>query len=213
MNRSVVAASSSLLFAAVFAACGGKSGTPNTPDNTAPPPTYAPLGSAPTATTTAPPPSTTTTAPPPPTTATATATTPPPPATADLTMLQPLLAPLQQKFAVAGAKPDGAPISGMVQQGQSIQGVLQLQPSGTKCYTIVAVAPPTVTDIGIDLVATPPPPLPPTLIAQSQSPGNPVALAPKPNCYKNLLPIVVPATVKITVRQGSGPVIAQVYAK
>jgi hypothetical protein len=170
-----------------------------------------PTGTVPTATAPA-----TTTAP----TATATATTPPT-ATAtatataapiDPTLLQALLKPLQAQHA-PGMQPEGTPLSGMLQTGQSLQTSVIIAASGTRCYTGIAVGAPTVTDIAVELIASPPPPLPPGIVSQSQGVANPAIMAGKPNCFKNLLPIPGPAIFKVTARGGSGPVLAQLYAK
>ena len=183
-----------------WSANGANSGFPP-PTNTAPM-TTAPATTAPPATTTAP-------------TATAPATTAAPTATAapiDPTVLLALLKPLQVQYA-PGMQPEGTPISGMLQTGQSLQVNVIIAASGTRCYTGIAVGLPTVTDIAVELYANPPPPLPPGIVSQSQGAANPAVMAGKPNCFKNLLPIPGPAVFKITVRGGSGPVLAQLYAK
>jgi hypothetical protein len=231
MNRSslISAASGAVLATFLVSACGPKKdpdtaanqgagggawGTPppqggygNAPAQggagNAPATTTVGAGAAP-ATTTAPPPATTT-APPP-----ATTTAPP----VDASALAVLLTPLQQKHA-PGAKPDGAPIAGMIQPGTPLTTSITLQPSGTKCYTAIAVGAPPVTDLLVEIWASPPPPLPPmpVLMAQSTTTGIPAVLAGAPNCFKNLLPVPVPATLKVTARAGGGPVLAQLYAK
>ncbi|MCU0656469.1 MAG: hypothetical protein MUF64_14830 [Polyangiaceae bacterium] len=151
-------------------------------------------------------------------TATASGTTSAPPATTTAATasapaeLQLLLTPLAHQHA-AGAKPEGPPITGMLQPGQPLQASVTLAASGARCYTVIALGAPLLTDLQIELVATPPAPLPPFVLAQSQSPANPAILAGSPNCFKNLSPLPTPATVKITSKTGSGPVAAQVYAK
>ncbi|MDW8252195.1 MAG: hypothetical protein RMJ98_23100, partial [Myxococcales bacterium] len=177
----------------------------------------------PPATTAAPPPTLTGTAPPttappattppptPTTTATTTATTPPPTQTVDTSALQPLLTPLAQKHA-KGAKPEGQALAGVLQQGQSLQQPLQLAASGSRCYTVIAVGAPSVTAIKIEFWSNMPP-LPPTIVAQSQASTNPSFLAESPNCFKNLLPIPGMVMMKVTAEGGSGPVMAQLYAK
>ena len=159
-------------------------------------------------------PATTTTGPAP----TATATTAPPPTTTaspppiDPSVLQALLTPLAQKHA-PGAKPEGSPIAGMAQQGTPLTTAVTIQPSGTKCYTAIAVGAPPITDLVVELWASPPPPLPPTVLSQSSTTGVEAVMAGKPNCFKNLLPIPIPGTLKVTARAGSGLVLAQLYAK
>ena len=151
------------------------------------------------------------------TTATATATAPTATATAsappvDPSILQALLTPLAQKNA-PGAKPEGAPIAGMAQQGTPLTTAVTIAPSGTKCYTAIAVGAPPVTDLVVELWANPPPPLPPTVLSQSQGTGAQAVMAAAPTCFKNLLPIPIPGTLKVTARAGSGLVLAQLYAK
>jgi hypothetical protein len=177
-----------------------------------PPTTTAPTNTAPTATTTA-----TTTAP----TATTTATTTAPTATAtttatapaiDPTILQAGLKPLQAQHA-PGMQPEGTPLSGMLQQGQSLQTSVIIAAGGTRCYTGIAIGAPTITDLAVELILNAPPPIPPGILSQSQGAANPAIMAGKPNCFKNLLPVPGPAIFKVTARAGSGPVVAQLYAK
>jgi pyruvate/2-oxoglutarate dehydrogenase complex dihydrolipoamide acyltransferase (E2) component len=216
------------LFAAAFSfavlgaslGVGCKKEDPNTAANANATATwgYGPNGgTAPPATTAAP------TATVPPTAPTATATTPPTattaaptatataPAPVDASVLQPLLTPLAAQHA-KGAKPDGQAFAGSLQQGQSLQQNLQLAAGGARCYTVLAVGAPSVTAIKIEMLSNMPP-LPPVVVAQSQTSANPSVLAGSPNCYKNLLPIPGMVLVKVTAEAGSGPVMAQVYSK
>jgi hypothetical protein len=168
-----------------------------------------PTNTAPPATTTAPPPATTTAPPPATTTApTATATAP----AIDPTVLQAGLKPLQQQHA-PNMQPEGTPLSGMLQQGQSLQTSVIIAAGGTRCYTGIAIGAPTVTDLAVELILNAPPPIPPGILSQSQGAANPAIMAGKPNCFKNLLPVPGPAIFKVTARAGSGPVVAQLYAK
>ena len=168
-------------------------------------------GTTPTTTT---PPPTTTVAPPPATTAAPTATAAPaPPAgqTFDASALQPLLTPLAAQHA-KGAKADGPTLGGMLQTGQSIEQNVQLAPSGTKCYTAIAVGAPSLTELQLEMVLNMAP-LPPTVVAQAQTPANPAVLAGSPNCYKNITPIAGMVKLKVTAKTGSGPVLVQLYSK
>lgn len=157
---------------------------------------------APTATTTTPPPPASTTAP------VATVAPPPP---IDPAVLQKLLEPLAKQQA-PGAKPEGGPLVGMLEQGKSLEMPVVLAASGTKCYTGIGVGLPPITDLVVELW-TNAPPIPPTIVSQSQGGGNQVVMAGKPNCFKNMLPIPGPAIFKVTARGGTGPVLAQLYAK
>ncbi len=171
---------------------GGQSGFANAPataTTTAPPPT---------ASTTAPPPATTTTAPPPPFDPTALGV-----------MLSPLMTPLAQKYA-PGMQPDGQPIVGLAQQGVPLERQVTLQPG--KCYTAIAGALPPIADVSIELVLNAPP-APQQILSQSSGGGLQPVMAPMPNCFKNPTPFPGPAILRVTSRQGSGGVMAQLYVK
>ena len=126
--------------------------------------------------------------------------------------LQPLLTPLAQQHA-PGAKPEGGPVCAMLQEGQSAQVTVMLAAGGQRCYTGVGVGSPSVAQLDISLVAAPPPPLPPTTLSQSSGSGSMPVMAGKPNCYKNLLPVPIQANFKLTATKGTGPALAQLYAK
>jgi hypothetical protein len=100
----------------------------------------------------------------------------------------------------------------MLQEGQSVEVQVTLQPMGSKCYTGIAVASPPV-EVMAELVATPPAPLPPTSLSQStQSPVQTI-MAGKPNCFKNLFPVPTPAVFRVTAKKGTGMVLGQLYEK
>lgn len=216
---------SSALFVFTFAVSGlalgagcGKKEDPNTAANATATWGYGPNGgTAPPATTTAPmgnstaPPPATTAAPAPTPTPTATTTAAPSATSFDASALQPLLAPLAAQHA-KGAKADGPALGGVLQTGQSMQQNAQLAPGGTRCYTAIAAGLPSVTEIQLELW-TNMPPLPPTIVAQAQTPANPAVLAGSPNCFKNVLPIPGMVFMKVTAKSGSGPVVAQLYSK
>ena len=156
-----------------------------------------------TATVNTPPPGTTT-APPP-----ATTTAPPFDPTALGVMLSPLLAPLAQKHA-PGMQAEGQPIVGLAQQGVPLERQVTLQPG--KCYTAIAGGLPPITDLSIELVLHVPP-APPQVLSQSSGGGLQPVMAPAPNCFKNPTPFPGPAILRVTSRQGSGGVMAQLYVK
>ncbi|MCU0684368.1 MAG: hypothetical protein MUF34_19355 [Polyangiaceae bacterium] len=124
-------------------------------------------------------------------------------------LLQPLLLPLANQHA-PGARPEGQPVSGFISQGQPATTVVQIAPG--KCYTAVAVASPPIGDLMLELVATPPAPFPPVTLAQTAG-GTQVVLAGQPNCFRPMSPVAVAGVLRVTARQGSGPVLAQLYAK
>ena len=124
-------------------------------------------------------------------------------------LLQPLLLPLANQHA-PGARPEGQPVSGFISQGQPATTAVQIAPG--KCYTAVAVASPPIGDLMLELVATPPAPFPPVTLAQTAG-GTQVVLAGQPNCFRPMSPVAVNGVLRVTARQGSGPVLAQLYAK
>lgn len=124
-------------------------------------------------------------------------------------LLQPPLLPLANQHA-PGARPEGQPVSGFLSQGQPSTTAVQIAPG--RCYTAVAVASPPIGDLMIELVATPPAPFPPVTLAQAAG-GTQVVMAGQPNCFRPMSPVAVAGVLRVTARQGSGPVLAQLYAK
>jgi hypothetical protein len=120
---------------------------------------------------------------------------------------QGLITQLAAAQAPAGAKPLGGLLAGNFSQGSSLETQVQLQ-SG-KCYTVVGAGLPNVTELNLQLVAV----MPPIVMAQDQSTGNQAVLGPKPNCYKQALPVPVSAKLVITVAGGSGIAGAQIFEK
>jgi hypothetical protein len=170
---------------------------------TAPTATGVPTGTAPTA-------GAPTAAPPPLPVATAaagpTATPLDPAAAAAATQGLGLLA--QQ--SAPGAKPIGSAIAGQFQQGQSLEGQVQMQ--ANKCYTVVGVGLPPVANLDIQLAfLSPMPGLPSPVVAQDQTVGAQAIIGEKTACYRSLLP--APMKVIVTVSQGSGIAAVQVYEK
>jgi hypothetical protein len=111
-----------------------------------------------------------------------------------------------------GMKPDGQPLTGMVQEGGTLTQEFMLMPG--KCYTILGVGMPMVTQLDMQLSAKAPVPmLPPQVIAASQTQGPNSSIAPGKNCYKNPFPIAASVVLTVKATKGSGPVGAQVYSK
>lgn len=122
-----------------------------------------------------------------------------------------LIAPLGAQHAPAGAKPVGAAIAGNFQQGQSLEATIQL--NANKCYTIVGVGLPPVTNLDVQLSAVPlMPGLPAITLAVDNSTGSTAILGDKPNCYK-AGPLSIPVKLTVTVSAGSGVAAAQVFEK
>ncbi|MBM4361866.1 MAG: hypothetical protein FJ104_04240, partial [Deltaproteobacteria bacterium] len=121
------------------------------------------------------------------------------------------LAPLAQQGAMAGAKPVGAAIVGNFNQGQTLEGQLQLQPG--KCYTVVAAGAPPVSEVNVQFIAMMPLPGMVPVLAQDSDVGAQAVLGRKPNCYKWPLPMGAPVKVVLSVAGGSGVAAAQVFEK
>ncbi|HVJ14584.1 MAG TPA: hypothetical protein VM686_04050 [Polyangiaceae bacterium] len=123
-----------------------------------------------------------------------------------------LLGPLAQQHAMPGAKPLGSAVAGNFQQGQSLETTVQMSPG--KCYTVVGVALPPMTDLDIQLVPTlAMPGLPAAILAADNTQGAQAIVAGKPNCYKWALPMGAPVKMIVTAKTGSGMAAAQVYEK
>lgn len=124
-----------------------------------------------------------------------------------------LLGPLAKQHAPAGAKPVGPAIAGQFQQGQALEGQIQMQPG--KCYTVVAAGVPgTVQNVDLQLVPSMAlPGLPQMVMAQDQTAGPTAVIGNKPDCYKWPLQLAAPIKLILTVSQGQGPAAAQVYVK
>ena len=122
-----------------------------------------------------------------------------------------LLGPLGVQHAAAGAKPVGSAIAANFQQGQSHEAQIQL--NANKCYTIVGVALPPVTNLDVSLSAVPlMPGLPAITLAVDNGTGSTAIIGGKPNCYK-AGPISIPVKLTLTVTGGSGVAAAQVFEK
>jgi hypothetical protein len=169
-----------------------------------------PGGAAPAPTAAAPAPGPTAAAPPPVPIATAAAGTPATPLDpAAASAATQLLGPLAQQSA-PGAKPVGSAIAGQFQQGQSIEGQVQMQ--ANKCYTIIGVGLPGVQNLDIQLAPfVPLQGLPAAVVAQDQTVGPQAIIGEKATCYRSMLPM--PMKVIVTVSQGAGVAAVQVYEK
>jgi len=123
-----------------------------------------------------------------------------------------LIAPLGAQHAAAGAKPVGSAIAGNFQQGQTLEAQVQMNPG--KCYTVVGVGLPPVTNLDIALVpALPIPGLPAATMAADNTVASTAIVGDKPNCFKWAFPMSGMMKVVMTVSQGSGVAAAQVFEK
>jgi hypothetical protein len=121
---------------------------------------------------------------------------------------------VQAKKSAKWMRPQGEAFAGMLQQGQTLEQMVMLQPG--KCYTVVGQAMPGgIQELDIKIMAIAPLPNAPPLavMAQDNMQGPVAVVAPTPNCYKYALPL--PAQVKIVVKavQGAGVAGARLYVK
>lgn len=111
-----------------------------------------------------------------------------------------------------GMKPDGDLISGAVAEGGQLEQQIMVQAG--KCYSIVGMAGPVVTELDIEIRASAPLPIPlpggGMVVAIDGDQGPEAAISP---CWKNLLGVPFPATVVLKATKGTGPIAAQVFVK
>jgi hypothetical protein len=136
-------------------------------------------------------------------------TTAPDPALA--AAVTPLLTQLGASQTVAGSKALGTPIVGNVGGAATLEQQITLQPS--KCYSVVAVGMPPISELNVQILAVTIIPGMAPVLATDQDTGASATLGKKPNCYKWALPL--PAAVKVVVSAagGQGVAAAQVYEK
>jgi hypothetical protein len=83
-----------------------------------------------------------------------------------------------------------------------------------KCYTVVGVGLPPITNLDISLVpALPIPGLPAATMAADNTVGANAIVGDKPNCFKWAFPMSGMMKVIMTVSAGSGVAAAQVFEK
>lgn len=152
-------------------------------------------------------------------TATPTATAPAPAAGGQATpisvaMAGPLLGVGLQAAAAndtRGMQPEGGAFAGQFQQGQTLEQPLTLEPG--KCYTVVGLGGPGITELDVQIVVQPAPMLPAAPIAQDNQTGQNATLGGGGSCFKNPSPIAVPGKVVLRATGGAGMAGAQIYKK
>jgi hypothetical protein len=107
-----------------------------------------------------------------------------------------------------GMQPEGGSFAGQFQQGQVLEQLVNLEPN--KCYTVVAMGGPGITELDVQLVPNAPIPLP---LAQDNQTGPNATLGGGGNCWRNNPLTAIPGKVIIRATGGSGIAIAQVYKK
>lgn len=198
---SVRTVSLGLLLMTAGAGCGGE---PEFAPQPGPSDAGADAAPAPTPTETAPPP-------------------PPPPQTGPCDQVQTMaLTTMFQGRApqeAPGMQPEGSPICGVVPEGQTVSSQTFFVQQGF-CYTFLAQALPTVTEVDLQLeldVASGGPALAafnlkPLLQVDTET-GPQTAIGAKQACYQWVLPGQAPVKLTVKARSGSGPVAAQAYKK
>jgi hypothetical protein len=108
-----------------------------------------------------------------------------------------------------GMRAEGTPVKLTLSQGQTGEGQVTLQPG--KCYTLVGASMPGVIDVAVK--ATYPAPMQSNVLGQSMQSGPMPVVFAKDACFKNPAPIGMPVRIEVTMKQGSGQVAIQPYAK
>ena len=138
-------------------------------------------------------------------------TTPPPLDPAVAAAVTPMLTQLGTQQTVAGSKALGTAMVGNVGGAQVLEQQIMLQPN--KCYSVVAVGMPPISELNVQFLAVTVIPGMAPILATDQDVGPSATLGKKPNCYKWALPL--PASVKVVVSAagGQGVAGAQVFEK
>jgi len=123
----------------------------------------------------------------------------------------PMLAQLGASQTVAGSKALGTAMVGNVGGAQTLEQQITLQPN--KCYSVVAVGMPPISELNVQFLAVTIIPGMAPVLATDQDTGASATLGKKPNCYKWALPVPVPVKVVVTAAGGQGVAAAQVYEK
>jgi hypothetical protein len=126
--------------------------------------------------------------------------------------VQPILSGLVKDNVPAGAKPVGDVLVGNFTQGQTLDIPIQLVPN--KCYTVVAMGLPPVTEVNVQLQLTTIIPGMAPVLAVDQDQGVSAVLGKKTACYKWMMGVIpAPGKVVVTVAGGSGLAAAQAFEK
>ena len=123
----------------------------------------------------------------------------------------PMLTQLAASQTVAGSKPLGTAMVGNVGGAQTLEQQIMLQPN--KCYSVVAVGMPPISELNVQLLAVTIIPGMAPVLAIDQDTGPSATLGKKPNCYKWAMPLATPVKVVVTAAAGQGVAGAQVFEK
>lgn len=126
--------------------------------------------------------------------------------------ITPALIELGKREVQPGAKAIGEALVGNFGTGNSLEIPIQLQPN--KCYSVVAIGLPPVTEVAVELQLTTVIPGMAPVLAVDQDSGATAVLGRKATCYKWMFGVIpAPAKVVVRVTGGSGLVAAQAYEK
>jgi len=138
-------------------------------------------------------------------------TTPVPADPALAAAVTPMLTQLAASQTVAGSKPLGAALVGNVGGAVTLEQQIMLQPN--KCYSVVAVGMPPISELNVQFLAVTVIPGMAPILATDQDTGASATLGKKPNCYKWALPLPVSVKVVVSAAGGQGVAGAQVFEK
>ena len=109
-----------------------------------------------------------------------------------------------------GMRPDGSAVRLQLQQGQTSEGQITLQPN--KCYTLVGAS--MLGVLEVEIKVTMPAPLNTQVLGQNAAGMNPMPVVwPGENCYRTPTPIAMPARLEVTMKSGAGTIGIQPYSK
>lgn len=111
---------------------------------------------------------------------------------------------------VQGMQPEGGAFAAQFQTGQTFEQAFNMQ--GGKCYSVIAVGVPPVSQVDLQIVVQQPP-FPAVVLAQSNTAGANATLGGKGQCFRNSLPLGGPAKVIMKVSGGQGIAVGQIYVK
>lgn len=112
---------------------------------------------------------------------------------------------------VKGMQPEGGAFAGQFQEGQILEQPINLAPG--KCYSVVGVSLPGVSELDVQIAAQPVPQLPAATLAQDNSTGGIAILGGKGSCWRNATPLAITGKVILKVTKGAGIAGAQIYVK
>jgi hypothetical protein len=103
------------------------------------------------------------------------------------------------------------PKVGLLGTGQTSEMTLSMAPG--KCYTIIAVGLPPVSEVNIQLLPATTVPGMQAALGEDQMVGPRAVVGKTPNCFKWPLPVAGAARIVTTVAAGQGLVATQIYEK